>query len=171
MQGWQGAWPGPTQASCAPALAPLQLARGCRARCALWHPAWQRVLTSHYPSPCSLFRNLEEVEKLSELGVLFLLFEMGLELSIDRLRVGAAPLVIGHFRACAAGAGALLVAVLPAQEHFWSTCLHALPGLRCQGAGRCSSPPPPHTPRHLHMLPLRRRPWRALPLAWARCRC
>ncbi|KAI3436796.1 hypothetical protein D9Q98_006207 [Chlorella vulgaris] len=33
-----------------------------------------------------LFRNLEEVEKLSELGVLFLLFEMGLELSIDRLR-------------------------------------------------------------------------------------
>lgn len=36
-----------------------------------------------------LFRNLEEVEKLSELGVLFLLFEMGLELSIDRLRVGA----------------------------------------------------------------------------------
>lgn len=39
--------------------------------------------------PRSLFRNLEEVEKLSELGVLFLLFEMGLELSIDRLRVGA----------------------------------------------------------------------------------
>jgi Kef-type K+ transport system membrane component KefB len=40
------------------------------------------------PSCCfRLFRNLEEVEKLSELGVLFLLFEMGLELSIDRLRV------------------------------------------------------------------------------------
>jgi Kef-type K+ transport system membrane component KefB/voltage-gated potassium channel Kch len=34
----------------------------------------------------SLFRNTEELEKLSELGVLFLLFEMGLELSIDRLR-------------------------------------------------------------------------------------
>lgn len=34
-----------------------------------------------------MFKNLEEVEKLSELGVLFLLFEMGLELSIDRLRV------------------------------------------------------------------------------------
>eukprot|EP00887_Chlorella_sp_A99_P001354 scaffold8.g1354.t1 len=33
-----------------------------------------------------LFRNVEEIEKLSELGVLFLLFEMGLELSIDRLR-------------------------------------------------------------------------------------
>ena len=33
-----------------------------------------------------LFRNTEELEKLSELGVLFLLFEMGLELSFDRLR-------------------------------------------------------------------------------------
>ena len=33
-----------------------------------------------------LFRNTEELEKLSELGVLFLLFEMGLELSFNRLR-------------------------------------------------------------------------------------
>ena len=33
-----------------------------------------------------LFRNVEEIEKLSELGILFLLFEMGLELSIDKLR-------------------------------------------------------------------------------------
>lgn len=33
-----------------------------------------------------LFRNVEEIEKLSELGVLFLLFEMGLELSLDKLR-------------------------------------------------------------------------------------
>ncbi|BDA40681.1 Glutathione-regulated potassium-efflux system protein KefB [Coccomyxa sp. Obi] len=33
-----------------------------------------------------LFRNTEELEKLSELGVLFLLFEMGLELSLDRLK-------------------------------------------------------------------------------------
>jgi Kef-type K+ transport system membrane component KefB/voltage-gated potassium channel Kch len=33
-----------------------------------------------------LFRNTDELEKLSELGVLFLLFEMGLELSFDRLR-------------------------------------------------------------------------------------
>lgn len=33
-----------------------------------------------------LFRNMEEIEKLSELGVLFLLFEMGLELSFDKLR-------------------------------------------------------------------------------------
>jgi Kef-type K+ transport system membrane component KefB len=30
---------------------------------------------------------LEEIEKLSQLGVLFLLFEMGLELSFDRLKV------------------------------------------------------------------------------------
>lgn len=37
---------------------------------------------------CRLFRNQEELEKLSELGVLFLLFEMGLELSLDRLKVG-----------------------------------------------------------------------------------
>ncbi len=34
-----------------------------------------------------LFRNISEIEKLSELGVLFLLFEMGLELSLDRLKV------------------------------------------------------------------------------------
>ncbi|KAK9841217.1 hypothetical protein WJX74_002016 [Apatococcus lobatus] len=33
-----------------------------------------------------LFRNIEQVQKLSELGVLFLLFEMGLELSLDRLK-------------------------------------------------------------------------------------
>lgn len=36
---------------------------------------------------CRLFRNISEIEKLSELGVLFLLFEMGLELSLDRLKV------------------------------------------------------------------------------------
>jgi len=35
----------------------------------------------------SLIHDLEDVEKLSELGVLFLLFEMGLELSLDRLKV------------------------------------------------------------------------------------
>lgn len=33
-----------------------------------------------------LFRDVSEIEKLSELGVLFLLFEMGLELSIDKLK-------------------------------------------------------------------------------------
>lgn len=40
---------------------------------------------------CRLFRNTTELEKLSELGVLFLLFEMGLELSFDRLKVGRHP--------------------------------------------------------------------------------
>lgn len=40
---------------------------------------------------CRLFRNQEELEKLSELGVLFLLFEMGLELSLDRLKVPSSP--------------------------------------------------------------------------------
>ena len=33
-----------------------------------------------------LFRDVDDLERLSELGVLFLLFEMGLELSIDKLR-------------------------------------------------------------------------------------
>lgn len=42
-------------------------------------------------NPCEhdvyrLFRNIEDIQKLSELGVLFLLFEMGLELSLDRLK-------------------------------------------------------------------------------------
>lgn len=40
-------------------------------------------------SACRLFRNIEQVQKLSELGVLFLLFEMGLELSLDRLKVNS----------------------------------------------------------------------------------
>mmetsp|Transcript_11327 Transcript_11327/g.32144 ORF Transcript_11327/g.32144 Transcript_11327/m.32144 type:complete len:208 (-) Transcript_11327:547-1170(-) len=34
-----------------------------------------------------LFRSVEEIEKLGELGVLFLLFEQGLELTVDRLKV------------------------------------------------------------------------------------
>ena len=42
----------------------------------------------------SLFRNITEIEKLSELGVLFLLFEMGLELSLDRLKVLPAPAIL-----------------------------------------------------------------------------
>lgn len=33
-----------------------------------------------------LFRDVDDLERLSELGVLFLLFEMGLELSLDKLR-------------------------------------------------------------------------------------
>ncbi len=45
---------------------------------------------------CSLFRNIEDIQKLSELGVLFLLFEMGLELSLDRLKVGALLCACSH---------------------------------------------------------------------------
>ncbi len=36
---------------------------------------------------CRLFQDLKDTERLAELGVLFLLFEMGLELSLDRLKV------------------------------------------------------------------------------------
>ena len=51
-------------------------------------PLIRRSAFSHLPRmQCRLFRNREELEKLSELGVLFLLFEMGLELSLDRLKV------------------------------------------------------------------------------------
>lgn len=45
-----------------------------------------------------LFRNREELEKLSELGVLFLLFEMGLELSLDRLKVQTPETETGHWQ-------------------------------------------------------------------------
>ena len=48
---------------------------------------------------CRLFRNQEELEKLSELGVLFLLFEMGLELSLDRLKVGQCEQCLGSISA------------------------------------------------------------------------
>lgn len=54
--------------------------RNCRHICSAGYE-----VTVYYV--CRLFRNTEELEKLSELGVLFLLFEMGLELSLDRLKV------------------------------------------------------------------------------------
>jgi Kef-type K+ transport system membrane component KefB len=47
--------------------------------CSPLHPASPLV-------PRSLIQDKEDVEHLSELGVLFLLFEMGLELSLDRLK-------------------------------------------------------------------------------------
>ena len=50
-------------------------------------PQLVNLYTQPQDSLCRLFRNQEELEKLSELGVLFLLFEMGLELSLDRLKV------------------------------------------------------------------------------------
>lgn len=35
-----------------------------------------------------MLKDLKDMETLSELGVLFLLYEQGLELSFDRLKVG-----------------------------------------------------------------------------------
>lgn len=36
---------------------------------------------------CRMLKDLKDMETLSELGVLFLLYEQGLELSLDRLKV------------------------------------------------------------------------------------
>jgi Kef-type K+ transport system membrane component KefB len=41
---------------------------------------------------CSMLKDLKDMETLSELGVLFLLYEQGLELSLDRLKVGTSLL-------------------------------------------------------------------------------
>jgi Kef-type K+ transport system membrane component KefB len=40
---------------------------------------------------CSMLKDLKDMETLSKLGVLFLLYEQGLELSLDRLKVGFGP--------------------------------------------------------------------------------
>ena len=52
----------------------------------------------HHPIVCRLFRNIEDIQKLSELGVLFLLFEMGLELSLDRLKASPPIAATRHYR-------------------------------------------------------------------------
>lgn len=44
---------------------------------------------------CSMLKDLKDMETLSELGVLFLLYEQGLELSLDRLKVSAAGIQEG----------------------------------------------------------------------------
>lgn len=54
-----------------------------------------------------LFRNISEIEKLSQLGVLFLLFEMGLELSLDRLKVRLRKILCPLAPSCCAICGAL----------------------------------------------------------------
>ena len=51
-------------------------------------PCWHLHIRTHF-APCSLIRDPKDMEALSELGVLFLLFEMGLELSLDRLKARA----------------------------------------------------------------------------------
>lgn len=45
------------------------------------------VLTVRLLFYCRMLKDLKDMETLSELGVLFLLYEQGLELSLDRLKV------------------------------------------------------------------------------------
>lgn len=52
---------------------------------------------------CSMLKDLKDMETLSELGVLFLLYEQGLELSLDRLKVRAQGALQGASAAAAAG--------------------------------------------------------------------
>jgi hypothetical protein len=51
---------------------------------------------------CSMLKDLKDMETLSELGVLFLLYEQGLELSLDRLKVWGG---VGHTRRSAQTGG------------------------------------------------------------------
>lgn len=105
---------------------------------------------------CRLFRNLEEVEKLSELGVLFLLFEMGLELSIDRLRVCG----------WGVGVGVQTAGQLQLTQHEWNMsgaavtprrgsplALHGTPSC---GSRSCLAVPAPcsHPPPEAPLLPV-----------------
>lgn len=129
------------------------------------------------PALCSLFRNLEEVEKLSELGVLFLLFEMGLELSIDRLRVGTG--LPWHSHSCASGAWTDRDTSQPGFHVRLPEAQAALGPSAAQLSVVCATSlghlaPPACLPTvylaFAAVLRARRR-WRALPLAWVRCKC
>ncbi|WPT13597.1 K(+) efflux antiporter 3 [Picochlorum sp. SENEW3] len=80
-----------------------------------------------------LFRDVSEIEKLSELGVLFLLFEMGLELSIDKLkRLAKYAFGLGSLQMLLTTAAFLAVS-LPPGHGVMSTLLekvmHAPPSL------------------------------------------
>ena len=80
-----------------------------------------------------LFRDVSEIEKLSELGVLFLLFEMGLELSIDKLkRLAKYAFGLGSLQMLLTTAAFLAVS-LPPGHGIMSTLLekvmHAPPSL------------------------------------------
>ena len=66
---------------------------------------------------CRLFRNIEDIEKLSELGVLFLLFEMGLELSLDRLKVRGCVKLPEAFSLYLASSMLVQAATLPYPTH------------------------------------------------------
>jgi Kef-type K+ transport system membrane component KefB len=47
---------------------------------------------------CRMLKDLKDMETLSELGVLFLLYEQGLELSLDRLKVSTALCIVQEAR-------------------------------------------------------------------------
>jgi len=74
---------------CVPVHFALCVTAACRRACSSSPRARADFCLLH--SVCRLFRNTSELEKLSELGVLFLLFEMGLELSFDRLKARPQP--------------------------------------------------------------------------------
>ena len=55
-----------------------------------------------------LTQDMEDLESLSEMGVLFLLFEMGLELSLDRLKVRRKGISAGAWQECMHAAGSIV---------------------------------------------------------------
>jgi hypothetical protein len=64
------------------------------------HPV---VLPTLLLACCRMLKDLTDMETLSELGVLFLLYEQGLELSFDRLKVRVTMCVVACLRACVCG--------------------------------------------------------------------
>ena len=80
-----------------------------------------------------LFRNVEEIEKLSELGVLFLLFEMGLELSLDKLRsLAKYAFGMGSLQMLLTTAAFMAVSLPPGHglmSQLLETVMHAPPSL------------------------------------------
>lgn len=124
-----------------------------------------------------MLKDLKDMETLSELGVLFLLYEQGLELSLDRLKVG------GRGRVQAGQPWPTLAWRELAPCFLLQHAVEASSGsvwLRGPGAGHsdgrtCSSPCVLTCSRVLAVtcchLPLPScRLWPSTPLAWARCR-
>ena len=107
-----------------------------------------------------MFRNIEDIQKLSELGVLFLLFEMGLELSLDRLKVCS----LRHF---SRGYQVNLVSLQQVchdrfNNHSYAAVHFVVLPLLVRGP-------------QLHHIQLKTcsvcRHWPNLPLGWAHCKC
>lgn len=80
-----------------------------------------------------IFREVEELDRLSELGVLFLLFEMGLELSIDKLKALAKyAFGMGSLQMLLTTAAFVAVALPPGHgimSLFLEKVMHAPPSL------------------------------------------